>query len=58
MSAIQSFQNVGNAFTAYGVFTADEIKQVNGIWQVINYNLAGGHDFDWTYKGMTTQLIL
>jgi len=29
---MQGFQNVGNAFTAYGVFTADEIKQVNGIW--------------------------
>jgi len=56
-SAIQTFQNVGNAFTAYGVFTADEIKQVNGIWQVINYNLAGGRDFDWTYNGIPLDIL-
>ncbi|WMS78041.1 lytic exoenzyme target recognition domain-containing protein [Leuconostoc citreum] len=56
-SAIQAFKNVGNAFTAYGTFTANEIKQVNGIWQVINYDLAGGHDFDWTYNGIPLDIL-
>lgn len=46
-SAIDQFKANGNAFTAYNGFRADEIKQVNGIWQAINYDLAGGRNFDW-----------
>ncbi|MGR8773092.1 lytic exoenzyme target recognition domain-containing protein [Leuconostoc citreum] len=56
-SPIRAFQNAGNAFTAYGPFTADEIKQVNGIWQVINYNLAGGRYFDWTINGIPLDIV-
>lgn len=56
-SAIQTFKNVGNAFTAYGTFRVDEIKQVNGIWQAINYGLAGGKDFDWINNGIPLEIV-
>lgn len=56
-SAIQAFKNAGNAFTATRVFRVDEIKQVNGIWQMINYDLAGGRDFSWTYNGIPLDII-
>lgn len=56
-SSIQAFKNVGNAFTAYGTFRVDEIKQVNGIWQAINYSLSGGKDFDWTTNGIPLDIV-
>ncbi|WP_334098201.1 lytic exoenzyme target recognition domain-containing protein [Leuconostoc lactis] len=56
-SAIQAFKNAGNKFTAFSVLRVDEIKQVNGIWQMINYNLAGGRDFNWTYNGIPLAIV-
>ncbi|HBP98676.1 lytic exoenzyme target recognition domain-containing protein [Leuconostoc lactis] len=56
-SAIQAFKNAGNAFTATRVFRVDEIKEVNGIWQMINYNLAGGRDFSWTNNGIPLDIV-
>ena len=52
VTAIQQFKNAGNKFTAYGAFRVDEIKYVNEKWQMINYDLAGGRDFDWTMNGI------
>jgi len=42
-TAIEQFKAANNVFTAYGTFKADQIVQYNGIWQVINENLAGGN---------------
>ena len=57
-SAIQAFKNAGNAFTATSVFRVDEIKKVNGIWQVANYWLAGGQaGFDWTLNGIPWAIL-
>ncbi|WP_010001078.1 lytic exoenzyme target recognition domain-containing protein [Leuconostoc lactis] len=56
-SAIQAFKNAGNAFTAKRVFRVDEVKQVNGIWQMINYDLAGGRDFSWTNNGIPLDIV-
>lgn len=56
-SAIQAFKNGANKFTAYRTFSVDEIKQVNGIWQAINYGLAGGRDFDWTNNGIPLDIV-
>lgn len=56
-SAIQAFKNAGNAFTATTAFRVDEIKQVNGIWQMINYDLAGGRDFSWTNNGIPLDIV-
>lgn len=55
--AIGKFKVNGNAFTAYNGFRADEIKQVNGIWQAINYDLAGGRDFNWTNNGIPLDIL-
>lgn len=56
-SSIQAFKNAGNAFTATSVFRVDEVKQVNGIWQMINYDLAGGRDFSWTNNGIPLDIV-
>ena len=56
-SAIKQFKANGNAFTAYNGFRADEIKQVNGIWQAINYSLAGGRNFSWTNNGIPLDIV-
>lgn len=56
-SAIQAFKNAGNTFTATRVFRVDEVKQVNGIWQMINYDLAGGRDFSWTNNGIPLDIV-
>lgn len=56
-SAIQAFKNASNEFTAYGKFRVDEVKNVNGIMQLINYGLAGGKNFSWTYNGIPWALV-
>ena len=56
-SAIKQFKANGNAFTAYNGFRVDEIKKVNGIMQLINYNLAGGKNFNWTFNGIPWALV-
>jgi len=55
--AIGKFKANGNAFTAYNGFRADEIMQVNGIWQAINYDLAGGCNFSWTNNGIPLDIL-
>lgn len=44
--------NVGDYFKAPKAIRVDELKKVNGFWQVINYDLVGGKDFDWTLNGI------
>lgn len=56
-TAISDFKAAGNKFVAYGTFKADEIKQVNGIWQVVNYGLAGGRDVDWNNNGIPLDIL-
>ncbi|WP_273705129.1 lytic exoenzyme target recognition domain-containing protein [Leuconostoc mesenteroides] len=56
-SSIQAFQNVGNHFTNTKTFNVDKIAQVNGIWQMINYALAGGTDADWTNNGIPLDIV-
>lgn len=56
-SSIQAFKNAGSVFTAYKPFRVDQIKQVNGIWQMINVGLAGGNDFDWTNNGIPLDIV-
>ena len=56
-SAIDQFKQVGNEFTAYGSFKVDKIAFVNGIWQAINYDLAGGKNADWTANGIPLAIL-
>lgn len=56
-SAIQQFKNAGNRFTAYKSFRVDKIAYVNGMWQAINYDLAGGRDANWTANGIPLAML-
>jgi N-acetylmuramoyl-L-alanine amidase. len=56
-SAINQFKQAGNKFTAFGEFTVDEMKFVNGIWQGVNYALAGGRNVDWTNNGIPLDIL-
>lgn len=44
--------NVGDHFKAPKAIRVDELKKVNGYWQVINYDLVGGKDFNWVNNGL------
>lgn len=57
VSAIDQFKDAGNRFTAYGTFKVDKIAYVNGMWQAINYDLAGGKDADWTANGIPLAIL-
>ncbi|MBU7556814.1 hypothetical protein KGP42_04230 [Weissella paramesenteroides] len=56
-SAIQQFKNAGGKFTAYKSFRVDKIAYVNGMWQAINYDLAGGKDASWTTNGIPLAIL-
>ena len=56
-SAIKQFKNAGNRFTAYKSFRVDKIAYVNGMWQAINYELAGGRDASWTANGIPLAML-
>ncbi|MCT4412870.1 lytic exoenzyme target recognition domain-containing protein [Leuconostoc pseudomesenteroides] len=56
-SAIQQFKNAGNHFTNTKTFKVDKIAKVNGIWQMINYALAGGTDANWTNNGIPLDIV-
>lgn len=56
-SAIQQFKNAGNHFTNTKTFKVDKIAKVNGIWQMINYALAGGKDANWTNNGIPLDIV-
>lgn len=56
-SAIKQFKNAGNRFTAYKSFRVDKIAYVNGCWQAINYDLAGGKDANWTANAIPLAML-
>ena len=56
-SATRQFKNAGNRFTAYKSFRVDKIAYVNGMWQAINYDLAGGKDASWTANGIPLAVL-
>ncbi|QEA34530.1 lytic exoenzyme target recognition domain-containing protein [Weissella soli] len=56
-SAIQQFKNAGNRFTNTKTFKVDKVAKVNGIWQILNYSLAGGKDADWTTNGIPLDIV-
>ena len=56
-SAIKKFKAVGNRFTAYKPFKVDKIAYVNGMWQAINYDMAGGKDANWTTNGIPLAML-
>ena len=49
--------NVGDYFKAKPAYRVDELKKVNGIWQVVNYALAGGKPINWTLNGLGVESV-
>ncbi|MHA7612283.1 glycoside hydrolase family protein [Weissella viridescens] len=50
--AQKAFIKAGNAYDLRRAIVADEIKHVNGMWQAVNYELAGSRNFNWTDNGI------
>lgn len=48
---VDQILHTGEYFKARPAYRVDAIKKVNGIWQVVNYELAGGKDINWTVNG-------
>ncbi|MFL2019670.1 N-acetylmuramoyl-L-alanine amidase [Weissella hellenica] len=44
--------NPGEFFKAKPSYRVDAMKYINGIWQVVNFSLAGGKDINWTLNGL------
>lgn len=49
--------NPGEFFKAKPAYRVDAMKNVNGIWQVVNFSLAGGKDIDWTLNGLGVESV-
>lgn len=49
--------NVGDYFKAPKAIRVDELKKVNGIWQVVNYAFAGGKPINWTLNGVGVESV-
>lgn len=49
--------NVGDYFKAKPAYRVDELKKVNGIWQVVNYAFAGGKPINWTLNGLGVESV-
>jgi len=56
-TAIEQFKAFGGQFTAYKTFRVDAIKQVNGMWQCVNYDLAGSKNINWTNNGIPLAIV-
>lgn len=52
VNKVDQVLNVGDYFKAPKAIRVDELKKVNGFWQVINYDLVGGKDFNWVTNGI------
>lgn len=55
--AVDQVLNVGEFFKARPAYRVDEFEYVNGVEQVVNYELAGGKDFDWTNNGLGIESV-
>ncbi|WEA52227.1 lytic exoenzyme target recognition domain-containing protein [Weissella paramesenteroides] len=49
--------NVGDYFKAKSAYRVDELKLVNGIYQVVNYAFAGGKPINWTLNGIGVESV-
>lgn len=49
--------HVGEHFKARPAYRVDEMKYVNGIWQVVNYAFAGGKPINWTLNGIGVESV-
>lgn len=57
INKVDQVLNVGDYFKAPKAIRVDELKKVNGIWQVVNYALAGGKPINWTLNGLGVESV-
>lgn len=55
--ALDQVLNKGEHFRAENHYRVDDMAYVNGMWQVVNYTLAGGRDFNWTMHGLSVESV-
>ncbi|MBS0949056.1 glycoside hydrolase family protein [Weissella minor] len=56
-AAIAKFKKAGNGYKVTKAFRVDELKQINGMWQIVNYKLAGGKPVNWTNNGIPVAIV-
>lgn len=56
-SKVDQVLNPGEFFKAKPAYRVDAMKEVNGIWQVVNFSLSGGKDIDWTLNGLGVESV-
>lgn len=56
-NAISVFKNNDDGFSMTKAFRVDAIDYVNGIWQMINYQLAGDKSLNWTLNAIPLSLL-
>lgn len=49
--------HVGEYFKGRPAYRVDAMKNINGIWQVINFSLAGGKNINWTLNGLGVESV-
>lgn len=57
INKVDQVLNVGDYFKAPKAIRVDELKKVNGIWQVVNYAFAGGKPINWTLNGVGVESV-
>lgn len=56
-AAIREFKRHNDQFYITKSIRVDKMSYVNGMWQMVNYNLAGGTDFNWTNNGIPLAMV-
>lgn len=56
-SAIQTFKEANDRFILAGSFKVDKIEYIHGLWQIVNYELAGGKNFNWKLNGIPVNAV-
>ena len=54
---VDQILHIGEHFKARPAYRVDAMKFTNGIWQVVNYELAGGKDINWTVNGLGVESV-
>lgn len=54
---IAEFKKHGNQYYVSKTIRVDDIKYVNGQYQMVNYKLAGGKNYSWTNNGIPLAMV-
>lgn len=54
---VDQILHIGEHFKARSAYRVDAMKFINGIWQVVNDELTGGEDINWTVNGFGVESV-